>query len=411
MKILFIAHYFQPEPGFFFALPFARALRDRGHQVEVITGYPNYPSGKLMAGYRQKLKMVEWMDGIKVTRVPLFISHDRSSIRRILSYSTLSASQALIGTFCSFDADIAFVSQGPATIGLSSVWFKWLKRIPFVYQIQDLWPDSLSASGMFRSEAGLKLVHWWCRFVYSQSAHIAVIAPGMKQCLMERGVPGNKISVIYNCGLITDNTPSEADVPESLAVLFKPDCFNILYAGNLGPMQKMETVVEAAGFLRNVPDIRFILLGNGVETENLKQRVQADGLNNVLFHPFVRPEAADMAISRSSAVLTHLQNISLFNITIPSKIQKYLSLGKPVIAAIGRDAARMVVDEAHAGISAEPENARQLADAALELYKKTPDELRQMGENGKSFYRNHLSFEKWVDQNEKLFLSLVNNRK
>ena len=409
MKILFIAHYYHPEPGFFFAHPFALALKERGHQVEVITGYPNYPAGKLQDGYRQKLKMVEWIDGIKVIRVPLFISHDRSSLRRIISYISLSFMQLLVGTFCRFDADIAFVSQGPATIGLPAIWFKFFKKIPFVFQIQDLWPDSLAASGMFSNRLGLKMVHWWCKMVYRQACHIAVIAPGMKKALVERGVPEDKISLVYNCGNVTDKGVAKV-LPSRLEAILSSKKFTILYAGNFGVMQRLQTVVEAASLLQSYEDIQFVLVGNGVEKEKLEKEVEAQGLTNIKFHPFISSAEADLAIQKSCAVLAHLQQNPLFDMTIPSKVQKYLYMGKPIIIAVGHDAADLVVNLAQAGVAAEPENPKSLANAVLNLYRMPEEKRKELGENGARFFEEHLTFVQWVDCYEKMFNKIVENK-
>ena len=138
MRILFIAHHFQPEPNFFFGLPFAKELQRRGHQVQVVTGFPNYPGGRLYDGYSIKLMQKEEMEGIPVYRFPLYPSHDRSSFRRILNYTSLAFSLATLAPFFIKPADVAFVVQGPATIGLPAVMSKWLRGIPFVYNIQDL---------------------------------------------------------------------------------------------------------------------------------------------------------------------------------------------------------------------------------------------------------------------------------
>ena len=198
MRILFIAHYFQPEPNFFVGLPFAKALRDRGHQVQVLTGFPNYPGGRIYDGYKVKFIHRETLDGIPIIRVPLYPSHDQSSIKRTLSYISLSLSQAVIGPFAVDKADVSYVSQGPATVGWPSIIHKVFRRIPFVYNIQDLWPDTLPSSGMFDSGIGYKLIDKWCKFVYRQAAKIIVISPGMKTALIKRGVPQEKIEVIYN---------------------------------------------------------------------------------------------------------------------------------------------------------------------------------------------------------------------
>ena len=402
MKILFIAHYFQPEPGFFFGLPFAEELTRRGHQVEILTGFPNYPEGKIYPEYRQRWRQIEVINGIRITRVPLYPSHDRSPLKRIISYTSLSCSQALVGLFCRFQADVAYVCQGPATIGLPALLFKYRKKIPFIYHIQDLWPDSLNATGMFHSTSGIKLLHYWCREIYRRAGHIVVITPGMKQILIERGVPADRITLIYNwCDeqhLLADETLKDDFTQKLLA----PEYFNILYAGNIGTAQRLDTVIQAAELLRQEKKIRFILVGDGIAKNELEEQVREKRLENVLYHPRVSLEAAGKLLQASNVVLTHLRRDPLFDITIPSKIQAYLASGKPILAAIGHDAG-MLVKTAGAGFSIEPEDPSAMAKAALTLSQMTPEELATMGKRGQEFYHRELAFSIGVSHFERLF--------
>ena len=179
-------------------MPFAKELVRRGHEVEVLTGFPNYPGGKIYDGYRVRMLQREILDGIPINRVPLYPSHDNSSIKRMVCYTSFALSASTIGAWAVKPADVAYVSQGPITVGLPACVLKLLKGIPFVLHIQDLWPDSLLSTGMFNNKLGLKMVNGWCNFVYKRAAKIVTITPGMKQRLIERGVPENKIDVIYN---------------------------------------------------------------------------------------------------------------------------------------------------------------------------------------------------------------------
>ena len=391
MKILFIAHYFQPEPNFFVGLPFAKALQRAGHQVQVLTGFPNYPGGKIYDGYKVKLIQKETMDGVPVIRVPLYPSHTKSSFKRILSYLSLSLSQSMIGPFAVNKADVAYVSQGPATIGLPSLIHRLFRKIPFVYSIQDLWPDSLSSTGMFDNSFGLRLIDKWCEYVYKKAAKVVVIAPGMKQKLIERGVPTEKIEVIYNwCdeSLIFREQP-DCELAKKLSMT---DKFNIVFAGNMGKAQSMEAVLDAAKILDNGDNnIQLVLIGGGVEVESLKQKAIELSLGNVIFHAR-RPISEIGSILRlADVLLVHLRDEPLFRITIPSKTQAYLATGRPILIGVKGDAARLVED-ANAGISCEPENPQSIAETIMKFYKMEKDELLQMGTNGMNYYDKHLSF-------------------
>lgn len=406
MKILFIAHYFQPEPNFFIGLPFAKELRDRGHQVQVLTGLPNYPGGKIYDGYKVKLIQREVIDGIEIIRVPLYPSHSRSSLRRILSYMSLSLTQALIGTFAINKADIAFVSQGPATIGLPAKTIKLFRRIPFVYNIQDLWPDTLSSTGMFDSGLGMKIIHRWCNSIYKSAAKVTVITPGMKHKLIERGVPADKVEVIYNwCddSQIVSGQPSDQLAKE----LGMKDKFNILFAGNIGKAQAMDAVLDAAKLIKDdCPNVQFVLMGGGVEAQPLKQKAEQMGIDNVKFLARRPITEVGPILRLADVLLVHLRKEPLFEITIPSKTEAYMAAARPVLIGVKGDASDLVL-KANAGLACEPENAESIANSVREFAAMSKSKLDEMGDNGKNYYQQNLCFSTGVDQYEKIFKSIT----
>jgi len=389
MRILFITQYFDPEP--YFLLPLARELVRRGHSVEVLTGFPNYPNGKIYPGYHQKLCMREEIQGIPVIRTPLYASHDRSAIRRIGNYVSLAATQSLWGIWQVSKPDVAYVMQGPATIGLPACMCKWLRHVPFVYHIQDLWPDSLTSTGMFSNQTGIKLIHKWCGLIYRQAAHIVVLAPGMKRCLIQRGVPENKIDVVYNWADENQPVPTKPDF-ELAEKLGMKGRFNIVFAGNLGKAQGLETVVNAALLLQDkASNLQFVFVGEGVEKEALQKLVQEKGLRNIRFNPFQPPSEIGKVFCLADVLLVHLRDDPLFEFTIPSKIQAYLRAGRPILAAVSGDAANLV-EQAGAGIVCPPENAVKLAEAALTLYNMSTSDREMAGQRGNHFYSKHMSF-------------------
>jgi len=406
MRILFLTHYFQPEPNFFMGLPFAKELVRRGHQVQVLTGFPNYPGGKIYEGYKVNLFQKENMDGIPVVRLPLYPSHDHSSFKRILCYSTLSLSQSMIAPFVIKSADVAYVVQGPATLGLPATVLKWLRGIPFVYNIQDLWPDSLLSTEMFNSNLGLKMLHGWCNFIYRRAAKIVVIAQGMKKKLIERGVPGDKIEVIYNwCdGQLICREDRDENLARQLGFAGK---FSVVFAGNMGKAQALDAVIEAAGLLKSdFPNIQFVFIGSGVDVDKLKSVSQKKQLNNVLFLPRRPVSEIGPVLRLADVLLVHLRKDPLFSITIPSKTQAYLAMGRPLLMAAEGDASELV-NRAQAGLSCEPENPRAIAAAVKQLYDMTPSQLQRLGENGQSFYDRELSFSVAVDRYEQLFKTVI----
>jgi colanic acid biosynthesis glycosyl transferase WcaI len=408
MRILFIAHYFQPEPNFFVGLPFAKALQDRGHQVQVLTGFPNYPGGRIYDGYKVKFIHKETLDGIPIIRVPLYPSHDQSSIKRTLSYISLSLSQAVIGPFAVDKADVSYVSQGPATVGWPSIIHKVFRRIPFVYNIQDLWPDTLTSSGMFDSSIGYKLIDKWCKFVYRQAAKIIVISPGMKTALIKRGVPQEKIEVIYNwCddSLICRDTP-DLNLKEQLGM---KDKFNIVFAGNMGKAQAVDSVIDAAEIVsRTNNNIQFVFIGSGVEVERLKQKVSQLKLANVVFHSRKPVSEIGPILRLADVMLVHLRDAPLFRITIPSKTQAYMAIGKPILIGLNGDAAELV-KQANAGLYCQPENPQSIASAVVQFFSMKQQDLEQMGANAMNYYDKKLSFKIAVEKYISIFNKIVNN--
>jgi colanic acid biosynthesis glycosyl transferase WcaI len=402
MRILFVVHYFHPEPNFFYGLPFAIELQRRGHHVQVITGLPNYPGGKIYDGYKIKLLQKEIIEGIPVYRLPLYPSHDKSSVKRIVGYTSLSVSQAAIAPWVIEPADVAYVVQGPATIGFPATMIKWLRGIPFVYSIQDLWPDSLLSTGMFDSPLGLKLLHAWCSFVYKRAAKIIVISPGVKRILQERGVPEEKIEVIYNwCddALISRSEPDE-NVARKIGLAGK---FNIIFAGNMGKAQALDSVIEAAALVaQKYADVQFVFIGSGLEVENLKALADKKHLHNVLFLPHIPVTEIGDVLRLAEVLLVHLRRDPLFAITIPSKTQAYLAIGKPVLMAVEGDASDLV-KKAQAGLSCLPESPEAIADVVGQFYQMNPEQRKQLGINGVTFYDKELSFAQAVQSYEKIF--------
>jgi colanic acid biosynthesis glycosyl transferase WcaI len=186
--ILLLSQWFEPEPALK-GLLFARALKNEGHDVEVITGFPNYPGGRVNPSYRIKLFQREVIDGIPVLRVALFPSHDASAGRRVLNYTSFAISVAVLGPFLSRRPDVIYAYHPPLTVGMAAAVLGLIKRAPFVYDVQDLWPDTLAATGMMRAQFPLKVIEEVARWVYRRAAHVVAQSPGFAARLAERGVP------------------------------------------------------------------------------------------------------------------------------------------------------------------------------------------------------------------------------
>ncbi|WP_217530640.1 glycosyltransferase family 4 protein [Vibrio cholerae] len=393
MKILLLTQWFDPEPTFK-GLLFAQALREQGHDVEVLTGFPNYPGGKVYDGYKISLYQKEIMDGIVVHRVPLYPSHDSSALKRVFNYISFAASSFLVGLIKAKKIDVIYSYHPPLTTSLSALLLSFFKRVPFVVDIQDLWPDTLAATGMIKNPKVLKIVEMACRLVYRRAAKIVVLSPGFKQRLISRNVPENKIEPIYNwC-----NEPALNNYQECPIQLPSNEKLNLVFAGNLGFAQGLSAIIDAAEILmRNNVAVNVVFVGDGIAKADAIEQSQYKGLDNVYFLPRVPMAQIGNVLNQADILLVHLNDDELFRITIPSRTQANLAIGKPIVMGVKGDAADLI-DMAGAGITCEPNNPQSLADAIQQLVEMTSQERDLMGLNGKNFYYDNLSLQQGVSR-------------
>jgi colanic acid biosynthesis glycosyl transferase WcaI len=406
VRILLLTQWFDPEPTFK-GLLFARKLRDLGHEVEVITGFPNYPGGKLYPGYRQTWRRQESIDGVTVTRLPLYPSHDGSALKRVLNYFSFALTSLLYGVFVAKTADIIYVYHPPMTVGLTGALIGLVRRTPFVYDIQDLWPDTLKATGMIDNERVLGLVASACSWIYRRASHIVVLSHGFRDLIKQRGVDESKISVIYNwCDEAALTIPESADVDLS----FMEGRFNVVFAGNMGKAQALDAVIDAAKIVASHDaQVQFVFVGGGVDVDRLKAKSESTGLNNVRFLPHMPMNKVGAVLERANVLLVHLRDDPLFAITIPSKTQAYLATGKPILMAVRGDAADLVL-RAEAGVAVTPENVASIADGVLHVARLPSAERARMGKNAAEFYKRELSLHTGVERFIEVFNKVLSER-
>lgn len=401
MKVLILCQWCYPEPDLK-TLPFAREIKKNGHEVEILTGFPNYPGGKLYPGYDVKFYQKEVIDGITIHRVPLYPSHSQNKIGRILNYLSFALASALWGLFVVKKVDVIYAYHPPATVSFPAIFLKIFKRIPVVYDIQDLWPDTLSATGMIGNPFILKLVGVYCQWSYRLVSHICVLSEGFKRKLMERGIPEKKITVIKNWSL--DIEIPQFDIQNFRKNLGWEDKTVVLFAGNIGPAQKLEVILNAAKEVEN-EKLFFSFLGDGVSVANLKDTVKKENISNVQFLPRVGREEVGKYLKAADLLLVHLNKDPLFKITVPSKTQAYLKTGKPILMGVEGDASEIVQD-ASAGYCFEPENTDSLIEA-VKKYSALPDiEKDQLSKNAQDFYERELSLEVGTKKFINLFESI-----
>jgi colanic acid biosynthesis glycosyl transferase WcaI len=392
VKIGMITQWYDPEVGSA-AVPGAisRALAALGHEVQIITGFPNYPTGRLYPGYRLRPYQYESHGAIAVHRVPLLPSHDRSSVKRAANYlSFASAASLRLGILRSVDAWL--VHYSPATAALPALTAKVMYQRPFVLLVQDLWPDAVAESGFMERGLGLnltiRLLHGFCRIAYRNATAIAVTAPSMVKVLRERGVEAHKLSVVPNWVDEKRFRPVPRD--PALAQQLGLTGFIVMYAGNLGDFQALDTVIEAADLLRDIEDLRIVLVGTGVAESRLRATAQSKDSGNLLFLGEQPVDRMASLMALSDVQLVSLQDRPLFRATLPSKVQAALASGRPMVAAISGDAGKLI-QEAGAGLVVEPGDVSGLAACIRKMHELGRSGREEMGASGFAFYQRRLS--------------------
>ncbi len=398
-RVLLITQWFDPEPAFK-GMPFAQELARHGFAVEVLTGFPNYPGGRVYPGHRIRPLLRTRSGEVDVTRVALYPSHDASRIGRFLNYGSFAFSALVYSLFFCRRPDVVYAYHPPLTVGVVAALVRMLRGVPVVYDIQDMWPDTLKATGMVANERVLRAVGRVCAWVYARVDRLAVLSPGFRRLLEARGVPGDRIEVVYNwCDEQSVRAPEPARRTDAR--------FRVLFAGNMGRAQALGSVLEAAALLQNAaPDVEFVFLGGGVEVDALKALAAAKALGNVKFLPAVPPRDVGPHLVDADLLLVHLRRDPLFAVTIPSKTQAYMAAGRPILMCVEGDAAALV-EAAGCGAVVEPENPRAIADAIRSLRDAGPEARHAMAAAGREFYQRNLSMRAGVDRFATLFAEVV----
>jgi len=404
VRVLILSQYYPPEP-----IPkpheLARGLAERGHEVVVITGFPNYPAGKLYPDTRLRLWKWEILDGIRILRLPLYPDHSRSVVRRALNYGSFAVAAALLGSVLGGPVEVIFAEHPPLTIGLAAWVIGRLRRVPFLYAVNDLWPESVEATGMVRSRRVLDNLGRLERFVYRRAAAIAVISPGFKANLAGKGVPPEKVHVIPHWADESLYRPVPPD-PRLAENLGMGGCFNVVFAGQLGLAQGLDVVLDAADEVSDLPDVQFVLVGDGTDADRLRQAAGQRGLKNVRFLGRQPAERMPHIFAVSDVLLAHLRDEPLFRITIPSKTIAYMACGRPVLMAVEGDAADLI-RAAAAGVTCRAGSGKELAGAVRRLRAMPRTVLEDMGRAGRAAFLASYSRSVLLDRYEAILSELA----
>jgi len=397
MRVVILTQYYPPEP-----IPkpheLARGLAERGHEVIVITGFPNYPSGRFYPNTSLRPWKWEAVDGIRVLRLPLYPDHSRSVGRRVINYGSFGLSAALLGTLLIGRADVMFAEHPPLTIGLAAWIIGGIRRVPFLYGVNDLWPESVEATGMVRNRRLLNWMRYLERFVYRRAAAIAVISPGFKANLVGKGVPPEKVHAIPHWADESLYRPVPPD-PVLARDLGMAGRFNIVFAGQLGLAQGLDVVLEAAEELSDLVDVQFVLVGDGSDADRLRRSAGQRRLKNVRFLERQPAERMPHIYAVSDVLLVHLRDDPLFRTTIPSKTVAYMACGRPVLMAVEGDAAGLIRTTG-AGVTCRSGDAKDLAETVRRLRAMPRTALDAMAQAGRSAFLAQFSRAVLLDRYE-----------
>lgn len=393
MRIGFITQWYPPEQGAGLSASIAEGLANLGHTVDVLTGYPNYPTGKVYAGYSVRAYQRELASpSVTVHRAPLYPSHSRSAFGRVLNYVTFAVGAAAVAHSIIPRPDAWLVYSSPATAAVP-VLIPGPKAAPFALLVQDLWPDSVTQSGFIvpsrATHMAEGLLHRFCQFTYRRARRIGVISPSMREVFISRGVPPNKLCYTPNWAV----GASRAELPVGAAptnreLLGLPaEGVLFLYAGNIGALQDLEQLVQ------NFPtsdSAQLVLMGDGVCRERIRHL--AAHRKNIHMKDPVPASQVKPYLEQSDALVVSLADTPLLRATMPSKMQASLAAGRPILVHGSGDVANVVVS-AGSGAAAQPGDVAALHQAVAQIMELSPAERVAMGQRARALYREEFDYD------------------
>jgi glycosyltransferase involved in cell wall biosynthesis len=397
MHILIITQHFPPEiePSAQKIFEFAKSLITLGHRVDIITGFPNYPSGIIPYKYSGKFLTREIVDGVQVYRTYIVPSDRQIGLRRLISEISFMLSSFMFGILAA-TSDYVMSTIPPLGPGLVALLLCTIRHKPFLLEVRDPFMDGNKQEGPLVSRHMiLQFASWIENCIYRGADHIFTISEGLKEILIMHRVPNSRISVIYS-GSDPDlfNPERKHSAPPWSSILHNK--FVVMYAGTIGISQRLETLIEAARILQNNDDIVFVVLGEGAEKEKIIRLCRHYGLDNVYFqNPRPRTDMPSCYATANVSVIL-LSNKPIHKCAIPTKTYDSMAMGKAIILSANSEANR-IINQAQCGICIPPENSSKLAEAILYLYHN-PDICRILGEKGRDFAVKNFSRQKVADK-------------
>jgi colanic acid biosynthesis glycosyl transferase WcaI len=410
MQILLLTQYYKPENvgAAIFLSQLAEDLSDSDHEIIVLTGFPNYPSGRIFDDYRGKLFQREVIDGIQVDRTWLHATESKKFWLRAIGFFSFTISSLLGGMFTAKHPNVIYTILQPLTLGVTSVLLGKRFGASVVLNVQDIHPEAAVKTGALRNKYAIRFLEWLEKWSYRHADHIVVISDGFRENLIGKGVPIEKISVVPNWA------DPDFIQPGSKFNNFRQEVgaesrFLVVYSGSLSYNSNLEPVIGAADILRDEPFV-FAIVGEGVRKTSLQVSARENGLTHIHFFPFQPLERYPDVLRAADISLVALSHQAAL-VSVPSKIYKQMAAGVPILAITteGNEVDRLI-KAAKCGICVSPDDPEALANA-LRWASEHPDELKDMGQNGRSHLQNYHSRVVCVNQIEQVLLTTKKQKK
>lgn len=388
MKVLVVSQYFWPES--FIINDLVKNLSAQGHVVKVLTGKPNYPDGVVFDGYSASGYQEEnYGSSVSVCRAPLRPRGSSGAKNLLINYASyiVNGLKFYPNAVKGENFDVIFVfAPSPITSVIPAIYLKWKLRSHLTVWVQDLWPESLSATGFIKNKLALRVVGWLVKGIYTIVDTLLIPSMAFREPIARYANPDK---VVYYPNSYQDVPPSieETRIPAQLLAEFDNN-FCLVFAGNLGTAQSVETLVEVANKLRHLSEIRIVLVGSGSMLSWIESQKRSRELDNLILAGRFPVSEMPQFFSRAAGLLVTLKREEIFTYTIPSKIQAYLAAGRPIIAALDGEGAR-VVEEAGAGLTCPAQDAAGLARCIEHFYQMSPAERDKLGQAGRGYYLEH----------------------
>ena len=409
LKILIVTQYFWPEN--FRINDFVPELIKKGHQVKILTGKPNYPSGKFFSEFTKNPNLYSNFQGAEIHRVPI-ISRGRKSIQLLLNYFSFVISASLVGPWKlrNFTPDVIFVYEpSPVTVGIPAVLIGKLKKSPVIFWALDLWPETLQAVGGVRSKSLLRSIEKVVRFIYNNCSLVLGQSKSFVKNIRAHCDYPERVKYFPSWAEKLHNVKNSSEPVYANEIQRNDECFNILFAGNIADAQDMPAVLNAASLLRDNHLIKWIIVGDGRRFNWLKSEVKSRELEeNIMILGRFPIDRMPSFFAHADALLVSLKKDPVFSLTIPAKLQTYLMTGKPILGMLDGEGSR-IIKESNSGISCPASNSKSLAAAVLKMSLLSQKEKDQLGQNGIDYSRKEFDRGILMDRLEEFFMLAVKN--